>query len=130
MARAGNPLAGDGGGDTATKESPKKTTRKSTGNGRRKASTTKASGTSQRGRRKASSNGGQARSQYHVLEVQDDNMLEDLGVFEGQTAQKAIAAYLDENEDVESGTFMAISARSFKPVEVSLAPQPPKKVFG
>lgn len=74
---------------------------------------------------------------YHVLEKipfkelsdeYDGDVYVDLGVYDGVNADKAVDAYLDENTDIEEGTWVPVPTRHFKEQSVQLEPQKPKRV--
>lgn len=73
---------------------------------------------------------------YHVLEKipfkelseeYDGDVYVDLGVHEGVNADKAVDKYLDDNPDIEEGTWVPVPTRHFKEQSIKLEPQPPKR---
>jgi hypothetical protein len=73
---------------------------------------------------------------YHVLEKipfkelseeYDGDVYVDLGQYKGVNADKAVDAYLDENTDIEEGTWVPVPTRHFKEQSIKLEPQPPKR---
>lgn len=128
---ADNPLKA--GGDTATdnppaEEAPKPARRRSTRKSEEAAQPTGSNGNSGAEKKKG---------EYHVLESInvkeldesfDGEVFVDLGTYNGLNADKAVDAYLDDNQDVSDGVFLPVPSRHFKRQTVGQEPQPPKRV--